>query len=42
MIYISTALNAGQVITIPIPAWGTGKLKFLERSVLKTGKENVS
>jgi hypothetical protein len=28
MIYISTSLNAGQVITIPIPSWGTGKLKF--------------
>jgi hypothetical protein len=28
MIYVSTSLNAGQVITIPIPGWGTGKLKY--------------
>jgi hypothetical protein len=28
MIYISTSLNADQVINIPIPAWGTGKLKY--------------
>jgi type IV pilus assembly protein PilY1 len=28
MIYISTSLNAGQSINIPIPAWGTGKLKY--------------
>jgi hypothetical protein len=28
MIYISTSLNAGQAINIPIPAWGTGKLKY--------------
>jgi hypothetical protein len=28
MIYISTSLNAGQVLTIPVPGWGTGKLKF--------------
>jgi hypothetical protein len=28
MIYVSTSLNAGQVITIPIPGWGTGRLKY--------------
>ena len=28
MIYISSSLNAGQAINIPIPAWGTGKLKY--------------
>ena len=28
MIYISTSLNAGQVLTIPIPGWGTGRLRF--------------
>jgi outer membrane protein assembly factor BamB len=27
MIYVSTSLNAGQVITIRIPRWGSGKLK---------------
>lgn len=28
MIYISTSLNAGQVITLRIPGWGTGRLKY--------------
>jgi hypothetical protein len=28
MIYVSTSLSAGQVITIPIPGWGTGRLKY--------------
>jgi len=28
MIYVSTSLNAGQVITIPIPGWGAGRLKY--------------
>jgi hypothetical protein len=28
MIYISTSLNAGQVLTIPIPGWGTGRLRY--------------
>jgi len=28
MIYISSSLNAGQVINIPIPSWGIGKLKY--------------
>ena len=28
MIYISTSLNAGQSINIPIPAWATGRLKY--------------
>jgi hypothetical protein len=27
-IYISTSLNAGKVLTIPIPGWGTGRLRF--------------
>ncbi len=28
MIYVSTSLNAGQVLTIPIRGWGTGRLKY--------------
>jgi hypothetical protein len=28
MIYISTSLNANQVINLPIVGWGTGKLKY--------------
>jgi hypothetical protein len=28
MIYISTSFNAGQAMNIPIPAWGTGRLKY--------------
>jgi hypothetical protein len=28
MIYISSSLNAGQVITIPISGWGTGRIKY--------------
>ncbi len=28
MIFISTSLNAGQVITIRIPGWGIGRLKY--------------
>jgi hypothetical protein len=28
MIYVSTSLNAGQVLNIQIPGWGAGKLKF--------------
>jgi hypothetical protein len=28
MIYISTSLNAGQVLTIPIPGWGTVRLRY--------------
>jgi len=28
MIYISTSLNAGQAINIPIPGWGTGRLRY--------------
>lgn len=28
MIYVSTSLNAGQVLTIPIPGWVGGRLRF--------------
>ena len=28
MIYVSTSLNAGQVLNIPIPGWGTGRLRY--------------
>jgi hypothetical protein len=28
MVYVSTSINAGQLINIPVPGWGIGKLKY--------------
>jgi hypothetical protein len=28
MVYVSTSINAGQLINIPVPGWGTGRLRY--------------